>query len=105
MGNSGSVESQINAKLGNLGTGNDTVADALADKQNNLDADQLAAANSGITEAKVADYDEKSEALDGTCTSQSGYCALVKNQTTGVMQWVEITNPFQPTASGQESGD
>ena len=62
-------------------------------KQVTLTEDQLAAANSGITTAKRTSYDTVVNTMNGTCNSESDYCALVKGPT-GAITWVEITNPF-----------
>ena len=56
-GGTGAVSQQIADALGDLGSGNTTVEDALADKQDNLSEAQLNAANSGVTAAKVSSYD------------------------------------------------
>ena len=60
--------------------------------------------NSGITAEKRTAYDAVVNNMNQACTSESDYCALVKGPN-NTIQWVEITDPFQPTTPGQESGN
>lgn len=102
-GGTGTVSQQIADALGDLGTGNTTVEDALDDKQDSLSQSQLDAVNSGATAALIGKISTNESAitalqtlkdiLDGynTCVTQqggSGQCVLMA--TSGGLSWVNV---------------
>ena len=107
-GGTGTVSQQIANALGDLGTGNTTVEDALADKQNSLTPAQLDAVNSGATSALIDKISTNESAITAlqtltnvlngynTCITQqngSGHCVLTASS--GGLSWVNVSRPFE----------
>lgn len=102
----GSVAKSIADALGDLGTGNTTVADALADKADTSAVEENAAAiatlNSGAdvtgsvanTATGIVTGYAVPKPTAADCDAESNLCVLSYN-TDGTLKWVAVTNPAE----------